>query len=560
MMGSRMIAALLSLGLSAAPAVASAPRFEITYAAEAHPGPVDGRLVLVIAADGDEEPRLQVGWLLETAQIFGVDVEGWPPGRVKVIDGSAPGHPLETLGELEAGTYHVQALLNVYETFERADGHTVKLPADNGEGQVWNRSPGNLYSVSREIEVSPGATVELELTEVIPPVEAPEDTAWVRHFRMESPLLSEFWGAPVHLGAIVLVPPGFDDDPDARYPVVYQQGHFRSSPSFFRETPPDPEADDGDRRRQAGAYEFHQNWVAGRLPKMLVVLTQHATPYYDDSYGVDSANMGPYGQALTEELYPALEEEFRAIGAPWARVVAGGSTGGWISLAQQVFYPDYFGGAWVWCPDPVDFHAFQLLDVYDETANAFYDAGPFKKVELPSGRSTDGRVFLTTREFTRQEHVLGEKSRSGGQLDVFHALFGPVGDDGYPAKLWDPLTGEVDRDVAQHWIENFDLTAILRRDWETLGPKLVGKVHVTMGTKDTFYLDGAAQLLEEFLESTKEPGKGPYYGGSFTWGDNEDHCYTGAPKGQNFMRYHMGLVAEHMSRRAPEGADTTSWK
>jgi hypothetical protein len=541
-------------------AAASPPSFRISYSSGAAPGPLDGRLILIVAADEGEEPRFQVGWGKDTAQIYGVDVEDWRPGVVVEIDGDVPGHPLDHTSELDAGSYHVQAVLNVYETFERADGHTVSLPADDGEGQHWNRSPGNLYSPAREEEIGPGASIEVKLTEVVPPIEPAPDTRYVRHFSMRSELLSAFWGAPVELRAIVLVPEGYDEDPGARYPVAYQQGHFPSDVWFFRETPPVPDAEGDGRRLQSSSYEFYQHWVAGRLPRMLVVLTQHATPYYDDSYGVDSANTGPYGRALTEEFYPALEREFRAIGEPWARVLFGGSTGGWISLAQQVFYPDFFAGAWAFCPDPVDFHAFQLLDVYDENANAFYDRGPFKQVELPSARAGDGRVFLTTREFTMQEHVLGIHGRSGGQLDAFHALFGPVGANGYPKPLWDPLTGEVDRDVARHWVENYDLTAILRRDWKTLGPRLVGKLHVTMGTKDTFYLDGAVRLLEEFLEGTRYPGKGPYYGGSVTWGDNEPHCYTGTPEGLNMVRYHLGVFAEHMAKMAPDGADTSSWR
>jgi len=557
---SRSTAVLLFFLLSTAAAAEPGPRFKVSYATEAAAGPLDGRLILIVAVDESQEPRFQVGRRTDTAQTYGVDVEDWRPGAVVEIDGDVQGHPLGSTSELDDGTYHVQAVLHVYETFNRADGHTIKLPADDGEGQKWKRSPGNLYSVSQQVDIAPGASIEVKLTEVIPSVEAPTDTRYVRHFRRRSELLSEFWGAPVHIGAIVLVPEGFDDDPDARYPVVYLQGHFQPNARFFRETPPDPDASGRQLRRQSSAYEFHEHWVAGRLPKMLVVLTQHATPYYDDSYGVDSANTGPYGRALTEEFYPALEQEFRAMGEPWARVLAGGSTGGWISLAQQIFYPDFFGGAWGWCPDPVDFHAFQLLDVYDEDANAFYDAGPFKKIERPTGRSSDGRVFMTNRDFTLQEYVLGSKGRSGGQLDAFHSLFGPVAKDGYPAPLWDPLTGQVDRDVAQHWTDHYDLTGKLRREWETLGPRLIGKLHVTMGTKDTFYLDGGVHLLEEFLERTKEPGKGPYYGGSVTWGDNEPHCYTGNSEGQNNMRYHLGLFADHMTRMAPEGADTSSWR
>jgi hypothetical protein len=292
---------------------------------------------------------------------------------------------------------------------------------------------------------------------------------------------------------------------------------------------------------------------------MLIVLTQHPTPYYDDSYGVNTANMGPYGDALTQELYPHIEKEFRAIGQPWARVVYGGSTGGWMTLAQQIFYPDYFGGAWGFCPDPVDFHAFQLINVYEDK-NAYFDLGPFLKLPKPLGRLPNDHVLTTMQEFSREESVLGGHGRSGGQMDAFHATFGPVGPDGYTSKLWDPETGELHPEVAKYWEEHYDLTANLKRDWRTLGPKLTGKLHITIGTKDTFYLDGAVHLMENFLEGTKMPGEGPYYGGSVEYGNNEPHCYPGKiPAGQTLHMYYLPIFANYMRKIAPKGADVDSW-
>ncbi len=430
---------------------------------------------------------------------------------------------------------------------------------DDGEGQEWSQSPGNLFSKPKQIAFDARSAFPLELTEVIPPIPVPPDTKYVRRISVESALLSRFWGRPVSLRAIVLVPLGFDENPQQRYPVAFSQGHFPSGFRSFRETPPDAAVEGEARRRQDNAYRFFQEWSAGRLPKMLVVLTQHATPYYDDSYGVNTANMGPYGDALTQELYPEVERRFRAIGAPWARVLFGGSTGGWMTLAQQIFYPDYFGGAWGFCPDPVDFHAFGLVNLYEEK-NAYFDVGPFGRLPKPLGRLGDGRLLTTMADFSHQENVLGARGRSGGQMDAFHAVFGPVGPDGYPAPLWKPGSGEIDPAVASYWREHYDLTAILKRDWPTLGPKLVGKLHVTMGTKDTFYLDNAVRLLEQFLESTKRPGHGPYWGGSVEYGDNEPHCYVGKiPSGRTLEMHYLPIFAAHMKAMAPEGADVTSW-
>ena len=546
---------LTPLALFLASALSAAPGFQIRLGSGPRTSPVDGRLIVVVSKNLKGEPRFQVTWGLETQQIFGMDVDGWKPGDAVEMHGNTPGAPLRTLAELPPGTYNVQAVLNVYETFHRAGGQVLKLHPDHGEGQQWNRSPGNLYSKPLQVEVQPSSVTTLELTEVMPPIDPPKDTKYIRHLRVQSKLLTEFWGQPVFLNASVLVPRDFDES-SQHYPVAFYQSHFSGDFRGFRETPP---ADNAGRGNQASAYQFYQDWTSGRLPRMLLVVTDHATPFYDDSYGVNTANSGPYGDALTRELYPALEKQFRAIGEPWARVVFGGSTGGWMTLAQQIFYPEYFGGAWGFCPDPVDFHAFQTVDVYGDQ-NAYFDQGPFERYPKLLGRLPNDHILATVESFSRQEAVLGTRGRSGGQLDAFHATFGPTGADGYPAKLWDAETGAINPEVAKYWRDHYDLTALLQRDWERLGPRLQGKLHVTMGTKDTFYLDSAAHRMEQFLESTKLPGKGPYYGGSFEFGNNEPHCYPGKiPEGTPLMTYFVRTFADHMRSTAPKGADL-SWR
>jgi hypothetical protein len=535
------------------------PQFDVSFTAQARSSPVDGRLIVIVSKNLEGEPRLQVDIGVNTQQIFGLDVDGLRPGDPAHVGADAAGYPLRSLRDLAPGTYNVQAVLNVYETFHRGDGHVLKLHMDHGEGQQWNTSPGNLMSKRRKVEIGADTIVPIEMTEIIPPIDPPKDTKYIRHVQVESKLLTAFWGRPMHIGAIVLVPEGFDSPPHQRYPIVFDQGHFPADFSNFRETPPSAGMTGSARRRGSSAYQFFQEWTSGRLPKMLIVLTQHPTPYYDDSYGVNTANMGPYGDALTQELYPHIEKEFRAIGQPWARVVYGGSTGGWMTLAQQIFYPDYFGGAWGFCPDPVDFHAFQLVNVYEDK-NAYFDLGPFLKLPRPLGRLPNDHMLTTMQEFSREESVIGGHGRSGQQMDAFHATFGPVAPDGYTAKLWDPETGEVHPEVAKYWEEHYDLTANLKRDWRTLGPKLAGKLHITIGTKDTFYLDGAVHLMENFLEGTKMPGEGPYYGGSVDYGNNEPHCYTGKiPAGQTLEMYYLPIFANYMRKIAPKGADVDSW-
>jgi hypothetical protein len=521
----------------------------------------------MISSNDAREPRFQISSRIDTQLAFGIDVEGFRPGDTQVVDGSAFGYPLESLAEVPAGEYVVQALIHVYETFRRADGHVVKLPMDQGEGQHWNRSPGNLYSTPEKMRVDPKGNdvLEIEIDRVIPPIEPPQDTKYIKHIRIESKLLSEFWGRPMHLGAIILLPEGFDEHPEARYPVMYNHGHFRHTFTGFREEPVGSETRGPARRGAQSSYKLYQDWTSGRLPRMLVVSIQHANPYYDDSYGVNSANVGPYGDAIVKELIPHVEKTFRAIGEPWARVLFGGSTGGWIALAEQIFYPDFFGGSWGFCPDSIDFRGYQQVNIYKDR-NAYWLESEWKKVPRASRRDVDGTMTLTMKSENYYELVLGEKARSGRQWDIWQAVYGPVDDEGYVKPIWDKRTGVIDKEVVQYWKENYDLRYILERNWETLGPKLIGKLHIRVGDMDNFYLERGVRYMEKFLESTKYPGRGPYYDGSVEVGDGYGHCYSGgAPAPADTLRanYYQRLMPEveaHMLRMAPRGADTKSWR
>jgi len=541
------------------------PRFEITFPASLRSQAVDGRVLLILSKSEAREPRFGINDGLDSNQIFGIDADGLRPGQAAVIDERTLGYPRESLADVPAGDYYVQALINVYETFHRADGHVVKLPMDEGEGQQWSIKPGNLYSTPQRVHVAPGGAVRIALDHVIPPIEPPRDTKYIRHVRIESKLLSKFWGRPMYVGAIVLLPEGFDEHPEARYPVMYNQGHFPRTFGGFRTEPPAPDMTGPARVAAEYAYKFYQDWTSGRLPHMLIVLTQHANPYYDDSYAVNSANVGPYGDALTQELYPYVEKKFRAIGEPWARILYGGSTGGWEALAQQVFYPDFYNGAWCNCPDPVDFHAYQMVNLYDDR-NAYLSIGPWKSVPVPAHRAADATVVSMMEDANRMELVLGTRGRSAEQFDIWQAVYSPVGEDGYPQPIYDKRTGAIDHKVAEYWREHYDLTDILRRNWATLGPKLVGKIHVKVGDADSYYLERAVRLLQQFLESTKLPGKGPYYAGDFEYGPGAPHCYSGDPSvpvsisSRTLNQRLMPQVLDWMLKTAPPGADVKSWR
>jgi len=548
-------------------------KFAVSFPAERSKAALDGRLLLLLSKDDSAEPRFQIGEGPSTQLVFGVDVDGLAPGAEALIDASAFGYPLRSLAELPSGEYCVQALLHRYESFRRSDGHVVKLPMDRGEGQRWNAAPGNLYSAPRKlfIDASGSGTVRVRLDKEIPPIPPPKDTKYIRHERIPSELLTKFWGRPMHLGACLLLPEGFEEHPESRYPLVIFHGHFPYTFGGFREEPPDPDLapDYSERFRLAGynriqqeyAHAFYKEWTGPDFPRVIIMEIQHANPYYDDSYAVNSANLGPYGDAIVRELIPYIERKYRGLGQGWARFLYGGSTGGWEALAAQVFYPDEFNGCYACCPDPIDFRAYTIVDIYRHR-NAYFVDSPWKRTPRPATRNYLGEISATLEEANHFELALGTKSRSGGQWDIWQAVFSPVGADGYPKPIWDKLSGEIDREVAEHWKEHYDLRHIMERDWKTLGPKLAGKVNIYVGDMDNYYLNNAVYLTETFLESTKAP----YYAGEVDYGDRAEHCWNGDhdnPNAISRLRYHQMFIprcVERMLATAPKGADLKSWR
>jgi hypothetical protein len=549
------------------------PRFEIVFPPRSTKDALDGRLLLLISTNDKQEPRFQISEDLTTQQVFGVNVDGWKGGQTIVVDQNAFGYPRRSLTDVPAGEYWVQALLHRYETFHRSDGHTVKLPMDRGEGQQWNRAPKNLYSTPQKIRIDPASQTPITITldRSIPVIEPPKDTKYVKHIKIQSERLTKFWGRPMHLGAHVLLPEGFDSHPEVRYPLVIMHGHFPADFGGFREAPPDPnlKPDYSERFKLAGynriqqehAYQFYKEWTGPDFPRFIIIEIQHANPYYDDSYAVNSANLGPYGDAITYELIPEIEKRFRGIGQGWARFLYGGSTGGWEAMAVQMFYPDEYNGSWAACPDPIDFRAYTVVNIY-EHENAYYADSPWKRMPRPGKRNYLGELSATVEDMNHMELALGTNSRSGGQFDIWEAVYSPVGSNGYPKPIWDKLTGKIDRSVAEYWRENYDLGYILKRDWAKIGPKLEGKLHIYVGEADNYYLNNAVYLVEDFLKTTKNPS----YGGVVDYEPRAEHCWNGdhtRPNGLSRLRYHQFYapkIVERILKSAPPGADVKSWR
>lgn len=449
-----------------------------------------GRLIVVAApvAGGDtREPRHRIGSVgIAATPIAAIDVDRLVGGQTIVVDETATAFPIP-FSDLPPADYDVQAVLDL--------SRDIRMVG----------APGNWYSRARRVSVESDRdlVVRLALTEIVPPEPVPSDTDYVRYVRLRSERLSAFHGRPIVLRAAVILPRGFEQDSSRRYPVWLSVGGY------------------GRRDTAAGVLmnrgsPFRRAWLGDNAPRVLRVLLDGAGPY-GDPYQVNSANNGPWGDALVEELLPHIEERYRGKADAEARVVEGVSTGGWSALALHVLFPDSFNGAWSFCPDPVDFRALQLVDIYDDD-DAYVEDG----LERPSRRGPDGVVRFTMRDEVRMENVLGlgdSWTESGHQWGAWNAAFGPRGRDGRPLPLWDPETGLIDRGVTSHW-ERYDLRLVLARNWATLAPKLDGKLRIWIGEMDDYYLNNAVHLLDDFLRE-----RDPSFDARIEYGPGEGHCW-----------------------------------
>ncbi len=508
-----LLTALFTMSVAALGAArpAAAQQVEVRYDA-ALKGPRTGRVFLIFTKNPTREPRLMAGSYGGTAPLFGADVNDWKAGDAAVIGPDTLGYPFASLRDLPAGEYTVQAVLNVYTKVTRADGHTLWVHWDQWEGQHWNISPGNLVSEPTTVRWDPKSPspIRVTITRELPAVAVPPDTKWVKRIRIKSPSLSKWWGHDTYIGATVLLPKGFDDEPTRRYPAIYSQGHFGlGAPFGFSDQPGSETAEQRDARLKRSAREpgwmFGESWMRDDMPRYVAITWQHPTPWYDDSYAVNSANHGPYQDALLNELVPELERRFRLMPEPNARFLTGGSTGGWECLALQIQRPDFFGGAWCLYPDPVDFRRNQLVDNYADT-NAFVPNSNTPPVpERYMMQTEEGQPQVTVRQMSQLEAVLGTRARSGQQFDAFDASYGPAGTDGYPRRLWDRRTGTIDKEVSDYWRDHFDLTLHLKKHWSRIGPSLAGKVHTYVGDMDNHYLQLAVYLMEEETAKLEGP-------------------------------------------------------
>jgi hypothetical protein len=474
----------------------NALRFAVTVAPGLGAQPRSGRLFVILSRREQPEPRQAAGRTgMSSPPIFAREVVNLTPEQAGIIDARSVAFPVNSLREVEPGDYYAQAVLDT----------NLDLKSLN--------APGNLYSKPQRLTLDPRSSgeVKLQLSEQLGAEQLPPETEYLKYVKLPSELLSQFWGRPMYLRAGIILPRDFAREPQRRYPVRVRIGGYGSR--FTRV-----------QNMMAENSNFRRAWLADDAPRMILIHLDGAGPY-GDPYQINSANNGPYGDAVTQELIPYIEQKYRGLGAGYARVLDGGSTGGWVSLALQIFYPDFFNGAWSSCPDGVDFRGFQLVDIYQDK-NAYVNEHGF---ERPGARELNGDVRYTMRHECQMENVLGRGDNwalSGGQWGAWNAAYGPRGADGLPVPLWDPQTGAIKREVAEQW-KKYDLRLHLEQNWKTLGPKLTGKLNIWIGEADNYFLNNAVHLLDAFLEKADPP-----YAGRIVYGPGKGHCWMGLTERQ----------------------------
>ncbi len=430
-----------------------------------------GRIFLFVSSSMMSEPRRNT-WPNKSNKIFATNIENWNPKSVFTFDAATElTKSVEiSLGELPHGSYTVQVLWD----------------QDREESQI--NASGNLYSESVRIEFHGDESLELPLKFKIEPQQLAEHPL-LKEVEYRSPVLSEWWNKEMRIKAAVLLPSSFYNEPNRRYPVRYNiagyGGRFTRANRFVQ-----------------WDQSFLNWWQSDEAPQIINVFLDGEGPF-GDCYQLDSENSGPYGTALIEELIPLIEIQFRGVGTPETRFLDGCSTGGWVSLALQLFYPDFFGGCFSYSPDPVDFENFQLINIYRDE-NAFINEHGYLR---PIVRDISGEPVVSQKDFIQFENVLGWNdtyTTSGGQFSAFTALYSQKGEDGLPKPLFDPHTGAIDHEVAEHW-RKYDLKYFVETNWETLGPKIEGKIWIWMGDMDEFYLNPALRAFDEMLQKIDNP-------------------------------------------------------
>lgn len=425
-----------------------------------------GRLLFHLTKQNEREPRSR------SEVTIGVTPENWSSDQTFTIDTKNKMVLKNGLDKLKlplTDKYYYQVV--------------YKQNEDDGNENV----AGNLFSEVDSFPISNKSKLDLTLRSQIKPTVIVEHK-FVKKIEIKSKFLSDFSGHDRYLKASILLPSGYYEHPEISYPICYRapglNGRWDKINGMITNK------------------EFTSWWFAKDAPQVIYVFMDSQGPY-GDSYQVDSENNGPCGKALTEELIPAIEKMVNYKSDSKKRYLAGASTGGWVVVGLQIFYPDFFDGCWAYSPDPIDFEHYGLIDIYHDST-IFYNKFGYLQ---PGKRTTLGEPTFSMKDWIAGENTNSRTNDyriSGGQFGAYNAVFGPRGSDGLPTLMFDPYTGAIDHAIAKQW-EKYDLKKVLEKNWSTLGPKLQGKIWIWTGDMDGLYSNVATRFFQKFIEKTENP-------------------------------------------------------
>lgn len=436
--------------------------FRIKLAPELGPKAQSGRLLIFLSPSNHPEAELRPSFGADAHSVWITSRElvGLKPGASVDVYGNELSYPAP-LAQAPPGDYQAMALLDVHHHYAYDEDSTG--------------DPRSEVIALKQLDPAHAGMIELTLSEI--KEEAPiKVDAPAEMLDFVSPVLTAFWGRQIHMRGVIVLPPNYASS-GKRYPAVYWTHGFGGE---LREI------------AEKTAPRYAKAMSTGEVPPMIYVLLDESCPGGTHEFA-DSVNNGPWGKALTTELIPYLEKKYRMQNRPSGRLLTGHSSGGWAALWLQVRYPRVFGGTWPTSPDPSDFRSFTGPNLRSDPPDNIYRETAGKLWPLVR---MDGQDVMTIEDYMMQERVLGDY---GGQFRSFDWVFSPRGKDGRPEPLFDELTGTVNPEVEKAW-EKYDIAEVLRKNATRLRPLLQGKIHLTVGTADTFHLDTPAHLLQETMQ------------------------------------------------------------
>jgi hypothetical protein len=424
--------------------------------------PASGRLLVFIAPGGGAKEVDVSPFAVTRVYVAAKEVPAWTPGTIVDVDADDLVFPTSLSGA-KPGDYQLQAVLDIAHTYAYS-----------------GRSNGDFFSdvvTLANWDPSQGIRQNVILSHTVPAEPLPKSTQESVHtFSFPSPVLTAFWGREISIRSFVVTPPSYSTAPKLTFPTVYFTHGFGGNFD----------------RLLATAEAISSRMLNKKMPEMIWVLLDESTPAGTHEFA-DSVNNGPWGTALTTEFIPRLEATYRMDAKASGRFLQGHSSGGWATLWLQTRYPKIFGGTWSTSPDSSDFHDFTGPDLYAPHANLYRkpDGSPYPLIR------DNGKVVATIEQYAKLEQIEGPY---GGQFASFEWVFSPRGPDGLPLPMFNRTTGDVNPAVVAYWKDHYDIANLVNRQWPAIGPDLRGKIHVIVGTADTFYLDGAAHKLQAVLD------------------------------------------------------------